>query len=87
MIKEILEKQGMKVGLVGTIATYIGGKKLEDSDRTTPESLKLQRLFRQMANEGCQAVVMEVPKVELVEVFELSDSERGDKGFGSSGVK
>ena len=34
-----------------------------------------------------QAVVMEVPKVELVEVFELSDSERGDKGFGSSGVK
>ena len=33
-----------------------------------------------------QCVVMEVPKVELVEVFELSDSERGDSGFGSSGV-
>ena len=65
MIKEILEKQGMKVGLVGTIATYIGGKKLEDSDRTTPESLKLQRLFRQMANEGCQAVVMEVSSQSL----------------------
>lgn len=65
MIKEILEKQGMKVGLVGTIATYISGKKLEDSDRTTPESLKLQRLFRQMANEGCQAVVMEVSSQSL----------------------
>ena len=65
MIKEILEKQEMKVGLVGTIATYIGGKKLEDSDRTTPESLKLQRLFRQMANEGCQAVVMEVSSQSL----------------------
>ena len=33
-----------------------------------------------------QCVVMEVPKVELVEVFELSDSERGNSGFGSSGV-
>ena len=34
-----------------------------------------------------QCVVMEVPKVELVEVFELSDSERGDTGFGSSGTR
>jgi len=65
MIKEILEKQGMKVGLIGTIATYIAGKKLEDSDRTTPESLKLQQLFRQMANAGCEAVVMEVSSQSL----------------------
>ena len=36
MIKEILEKAGKKVGLIGTIATYINGKKLKDSDRTTP---------------------------------------------------
>ena len=33
-----------------------------------------------------QCVVMEIPKVELVEVFEISDSERGNSGFGSSGV-
>lgn len=65
MIKEILEKQGMKVGLIGTIATYIAGKKLEDSDRTTPESLKLQQLFRQMADAGCEAVVMEVSSQSL----------------------
>lgn len=65
MIKEILEKQGKKVGLIGTIATYIAGKKLEDSDRTTPESLKLQQLFRQMADEGCEAVVMEVSSQSL----------------------
>ena len=45
MVKRILEKSGKKVGLVGTIATYIGDKKLEDSDRTTPESLKLQQIF------------------------------------------
>ena len=28
MTKAILEKQGFKVGLVGTIATYIGNKKI-----------------------------------------------------------
>ena len=33
-----------------------------------------------------QCVVIEIPKVELVEVFEISDSERGNSGFGSSGV-
>ena len=48
MIKEILEKAGKKVGLIGTIATYINGKKIKDSDRTTPESLELQQLFSQM---------------------------------------
>ena len=42
MIKEILEKAGKKVGLIGTIAIYINGEKLKDSDRTTPESLELQ---------------------------------------------
>ena len=29
MIKEILEKAGKKVGLIGTIATYINGKKIK----------------------------------------------------------
>jgi dUTP pyrophosphatase len=31
-----------------------------------------------------QLVVLEVPEVELVEVDELPDSERGVRGFGSS---
>lgn len=31
-----------------------------------------------------QLVVLAVPEVELVEVEELPDSERGDRGFGSS---
>lgn len=47
MIKEILEKAGKKVGLIGTIATYINGKRIKDSDRTTPESLELQQIFKQ----------------------------------------
>ena len=65
MVKELLQKQGKKVGLIGTIATYIGDKKLEDSDRTTPESSKLQKVFAKMAEEGCEAVVMEVSSQSL----------------------
>lgn len=34
-----------------------------------------------------QSVVMEVPRIQLVEVFELSESERGNTGFGSSGTR
>lgn len=65
MIKKILEKQGKKVGLVGTIATYIGDKKIEDSARTTPESIKLQKIFSDMANEKVDVVVMEVSSQSL----------------------
>lgn len=65
MIKQILEKSGKKVGLIGTIATYINGKKLRDSDRTTPESLELQQIFKQMVDEGVEIVVMEVSSQSL----------------------
>ncbi len=65
MIKEILEKAGKKVGLIGTIATYVNGKKVKDSDRTTPESLELQREFTQMAEAGVEVVVMEVSSQSL----------------------
>ncbi len=65
MIKEILEKAGKKVGLIGTIATYINGKRIKDSDRTTPESLELQRTFRQMVDDGVEVVVMEVSSQSL----------------------
>ena len=65
MVKNILEKAGKKVGLIGTIATYIGDKKLEDSDRTTPESLKLQKILYKMAKEECEVVVMEVSSQSL----------------------
>ena len=65
MIKEILEKAGKKVGLVGTIATYLNGKKIKDSDRTTPESLELQKEFAEMVDAGVEVVVMEVSSQSL----------------------
>lgn len=60
MIRDILEKQGTKVGLIGTIASYIGDRKIEDNDNTTPESLKLQEILAKMVEAGCEVVVMEV---------------------------
>ena len=65
MIKEILEKAGKKVGLIGTIAIYINGEKIKDSDRTTPESLELQQIFAKMVEEGVEYVVMEVSSQSL----------------------
>ncbi len=65
MIKKILEKQGKKVGLIGTIAIYIGDKKIEDSSRTTPESIKLQKIFADMVQEKVDVVVMEVSSQSL----------------------
>ena len=65
MIKEIVEKAGKKVGLIGTVAIYINGEKLEDSERTTPESLELQKIFAKMVEEKVEYVVMEVSSQSL----------------------
>ena len=65
MIKEILEKQGSKVGLIGTVATYINGKKYEDSDRTTPDSIHLFEILRKMVDAETEIAVMEVSSQSL----------------------
>jgi UDP-N-acetylmuramoyl-L-alanyl-D-glutamate--2,6-diaminopimelate ligase len=60
----MLEKAGKKVGLVGTIANYIGDTKIK-SERTTPESLELQKLFKDMVEADCEYCVMEVSSHSL----------------------
>lgn len=65
MIKSILEKADQKVGLIGSIATYIGKEKIQDNDRTTPESIELQKIFAKMAAENVDTVVMEVSSQSL----------------------
>ncbi|MBQ2448582.1 MAG: UDP-N-acetylmuramyl-tripeptide synthetase [Peptococcaceae bacterium] len=59
LICHIIEAQGQKTGLVGTIHNRIGDRILEGS-RTTPEALELQQLFAQMVEEGIGYAVMEV---------------------------
>ncbi len=65
MIKEILERAGKKVGLIGTLETCINGKKIKSNERTTPESLELQELFSRMVKEKVEVVVMEVSSQSL----------------------
>ncbi|GAA0689141.1 UDP-N-acetylmuramoyl-L-alanyl-D-glutamate--2,6-diaminopimelate ligase [Clostridium cadaveris] len=64
MMKNVLEKAGFKVGLIGTVANYIGDKKLK-AERTTPESLELHKLFNDMVEAGVDYCVMEVSSHSL----------------------
>ena len=65
MIRDILEKKGIKVGLIGTVASYVGDRKIANNENTTPESLKLQEIFNKMVEEKCEVVVMEVSSQSL----------------------
>ena len=52
LLKAILEQaRGAKVGLIGTNQNMIG-EEIIPTDRTTPESFEVQRLFRKMADAG-----------------------------------
>lgn len=65
MIKSILEGAGYKVGLMGTIEVIIGDKVIPAAN-TTPESCTIQKYLREMADAGCQIVVMEVSSQGLM---------------------
>lgn len=64
MLKAIAEQCGWKVGLIGTIRNLIGTR-IIDTERTTPESVDLQRILREMKEEGVDLVVMEVSSHSL----------------------
>ena len=65
LVKSILEKTGLKVGLVGTIEIIIGDTHIHAAN-TTPESYTLQEYFARMVDEGLDAVVMEVSSQGLM---------------------
>ena len=60
LLKAILEQAlGAKVGLIGTNQNMIGDEVIP-TERTTPESFEVQKLFARMRDAGCSHVVMEV---------------------------
>ena len=65
MVKSILEAAGFRVGLIGTIEILYGDVRIP-ANNTTPESTVLQKTFRDMADAGMQAVVMEVSSQALM---------------------
>jgi len=59
MLKKILEGQGFKVGLIGTIQNMIGDEVLP-AENTTPNAYDLNSLFALMKAKECTYVIMEV---------------------------
>lgn len=59
LLKAILEEAGHKVGLIGTIRNLIGDVEIA-AGHTTPDAYDLQQMFAQMADAGCDYVVMEI---------------------------
>ena len=66
IIKHILMTAGHKTGLVGTIQNEIGDKVVH-TNNTTPLAFEFMALLRQMVDEGCEYVVMEVSSFGLVQ--------------------
>lgn len=65
MVQSILLDAGIKTGLIGTIETIIGEKRIP-ANNTTPESYLVQKTFREMADAGIACVVMEVSSQGLM---------------------
>lgn len=65
LLRAMLEEGGKKVGMIGTVGTFIGHEKIAEALNTTPESLELHQSFRRMAEAGCTHVVMEVSSQAL----------------------
>ncbi len=58
MIRTVLQKAGIKTGLIGTLGVIIDDK-VTKTINTTPESYEIQRFLRKMVNSGCKCAVME----------------------------
>jgi len=59
LVRALIEAQGWRCGLLGTVKSVIGGVEYEVV-RTTPEAIELQRDFRAMLDAGDVACAMEV---------------------------
>lgn len=64
IIKNILDKGGIKTGIIGTVGAGYGDITLPTVN-TTPESYELQKMLRIMADAGCKAAAIEVSSLGL----------------------
>jgi UDP-N-acetylmuramoyl-L-alanyl-D-glutamate--2,6-diaminopimelate ligase len=73
LVRSLLEADGRRTGLLGTVKSVIAGTEFE-VERTTPEAIDLQRSFRAMLDGGDVACVMEVSSHAL-ELRRVDDSQ------------
>jgi UDP-N-acetylmuramoyl-L-alanyl-D-glutamate--2,6-diaminopimelate ligase len=59
LVRAMLEADGRRTGLLGTVTSVIGGRECPVV-RTTPEAIDLQRTFREMVGAGDEGCAMEV---------------------------
>ena len=59
LLRLILQRTGMKTGLIGTVQNIVGEQTLP-AQRTTPDALQIQQLLSAMTKNGCSHAVMEV---------------------------
>ena len=59
LLRAILEESGRRSGLIGTTGYVVGGVE-RAAARTTPEAPDVQRMLREMIDDGCAACAMEV---------------------------
>ncbi len=66
-MESVLNTIGRKTGVIGTIEIRMDGKKmpLHLATSTTPDTIELNEIFKAMADEGVQEVVMEVSSHSL----------------------
>ena len=64
LLRDVFRNAGVPCGLIGTVENDTGVNK-SPSGQTTPESLDLQRMLREMADSGCRAAVIEVSSQAL----------------------
>ena len=58
LLRSMLEADGRRTGLVGTVEWVVGGE-VRAAPHTTPEAIDLQRLLREMVDAGDEAVALE----------------------------
>lgn len=71
--KKLLNNANIPVGLIGTLGYKIGDK-FYPSERTTPDIIELNQIFKKMLDAGCKVVIMEVSShaLALYRVFGLN---------------
>lgn len=62
LLASILDAAGLQSGLLGTVASRVGGE-VRPVARTTPEAIDLQRAFREMLTAGDRACAMEASSI------------------------
>ncbi|MBR1779542.1 MAG: UDP-N-acetylmuramoyl-L-alanyl-D-glutamate--2,6-diaminopimelate ligase [Clostridia bacterium] len=66
MIREILQIEGIKTGLIGTLGVVVDGNTIK-TNNTTPESYEVQKYLDLMVKSGCKVAVIEASSIGLKE--------------------